>query len=97
MANVFSKLKQIKDLRNQAKELQGALGNESISAEYDGVIVAVNPSFEVTDVKIEKDLTKEQLAKAFQKATNEAVKKTQKVVAQKIQAMGGLSKFGGSN
>ena len=95
MANVFSKLKQIKDLRSQAKQLQGALGDEKSTADYDGVHITVNGQFELIDVNIERDLNRDQLAKAITKAGTEAIKKMQKTVAQKIQAMGGLSKLTG--
>lgn len=95
MANIFGKLKQIKELRSQAKQLQGAIGNEVQTGEHDGVKVTANGNFELTEVKIDRDLTREQLSRAFQKAANDAIKKMQKVVAQKVQAMGGLEKFTG--
>lgn len=95
MANLFSKLKEIKDLRQQAKTLQGALAGETFTAESSGVSVTVNGSFELTEVRVTEELSREQVAGAFRRATNEAIKKMQKTVAQKVQAMGGLSKFGG--
>jgi DNA-binding protein YbaB len=97
MANVFSKLKQIKDLRSQAKQLQGALGNELSTAEQDGVSITVNGQFELTNVTIEHDLSRDQMSKAVAKAGTEAIKKMQKIVAQKIQAMGGLGKLTGQS
>jgi DNA-binding protein YbaB len=95
MPNLFGKLKQIKDLRAQAKKYQGAIGGELATAEHDGVSVTVNGSFELTNVVISRDLPREQLAKAMAKAGTEAIKRMQKTVAQKIQAMGGLGKLGG--
>lgn len=95
MPNVFGKLKQIKDMRDQAKKLQGAIGDEKSTAEHDGVSVTVNGSFELTDVQITRDLPREQVARAVAKAGTEAIKRMQKTVAQKIQAMGGLGKLGG--
>lgn len=95
MANIFGKLKQIKDLRTQAKQLQGAIGGETQTSEHDGVKVTTNGNFELTEVKIDRDLPRDQLAKAFQKSANDAIKKMQKIVAQKVQAMGGLEKFTG--
>ena len=50
MPNLFGKLKQIKDLRAQAKKYQGAIGGELATAEHDGVSVTVNGSFELTNV-----------------------------------------------
>lgn len=95
MPNLFSKLKEIKDMRQQAKTLQGALAGESYTAQSGGVSVTVNGSFELTDVKVTEELSREQAAAAFRKATNEAIKKMQRTVAQKVQAMGGLPKLGG--
>ena len=39
-------------------------------------------------------MTKVQIEKAFVDSSNEAIKKVQKVIAQKMQEMGGLSKLG---
>ncbi len=97
MPNIFGKLKQIKDLRDQAKKLQGAIGGELSTSEHDGVSVTVNGSFELTDVQIARDLPHDQLGRAVAKAGTAAIKAMQKTVAQKIQAMGGLGKLGGQS
>lgn len=91
---MFEKLKQIKDLRSQAKTMQSALAGESVSAEKGGVTITLNGNLEITAVAIADGLTKAQIEKAVLEASNEAVKKAQKVIAAKMQAMGGLSQFG---
>lgn len=91
---MFEKLKQIKDLRSQAKTMQSALANESVTAEKSGVTITLNGNLEMTAVAIADGMTKAQIEKAVLESANEAVKKAQKVIAAKMQAMGGLSQFG---
>ncbi len=91
---MFEKLKQIKDLRSQAKTMQSALASESVTAEKSGVTITLNGNLEMTAVAIADGMTKAQIEKAVLESANEAVKKAQKVIAAKMQAMGGLSQFG---
>ena len=91
---MFEKLKQIKDLRSQAKTMQSVLATESVTAEKGGVTITLNGNLEVTAFVIGDGMTKAQIEKASLDAINDAVKKAQKVIAQKMQAMGGLSQFG---
>lgn len=91
---MFEKLKQIKDLRSQAKTMQSALAGESATAEKNGVTITLNGNLEMTAVAIADGMTKAQIEKAVLEASNEAVKKAQKVIAEKMQAMGGLKNFG---
>lgn len=87
---MFNKLKQIKDLRSQAKQMQNALANEKVTVEKSGVIVTMNGNMEVIKLEIKEDLSKEAIQDKTKDAFNEAVKKTQKIMAQKMQEMGGL-------
>ena len=91
---MFNKLKQLKDLRDQAKDLQSALAEEKIDVEKNGVKIVMDGNMQIVDVIIEKDLSKEDMAKAIKEATNDAIKKTQKNMAMKVQQMGGLPGFG---
>ncbi len=91
---MFEKLKQIKDLRSQAKTMQNALSGESASAEKGGVTITLNGNLEVQSVVIADGMTKAQIEQATKEAANEAIKRIQKVIAQKMQAMGGLKNFG---
>lgn len=91
---MFEKLKQIKDLRSQAKTMQSALATESVTAEKSGVTITLNGNLEITSVVIGDGMTKAQIEKAVLEAANDAVKKAQKIIAQKMQDMGGLSGLG---
>jgi len=87
---MFSKLKQIKDLRDQAKKMQNALGGETVNAEKNGVRVKMNGNMEVTELTVPADLPKESLERAAKDAINDAIKQTQKLMAKKMQEMGGF-------
>ncbi len=91
---MFEKLKQIKDLRSQAKTMQNALSGESATGSSGGVTISLNGNLEVTSVVIGDGFTKAQIEAATKDAANEAIKKIQKIIAQKMQAMGGLKNFG---
>lgn len=87
---MFEKLKQIKDLRAQAKTMQNALSGEAASVEKNGVKVTINGNLEITELTIAEGAG----AATVKDATNEAIKKVQKIIAQKMQDMGGLKNFG---
>jgi DNA-binding protein YbaB len=74
--------------------MQSVLATESVTAEKGGVTITLNGNLEITAVTIADGMTKIQIEKATMDAVNEAIKKAQKVIAQKMQAMGGLSQFG---
>jgi len=94
---MFSKLKEIKDLRQQAKSIQGVLAKESVetSAAWGKVKVKMNGNQEVQKVEIDVDMMtpakKSDLEKGLQEAVNDAIKKAQKIMAEKIRAHGGLN------
>lgn len=91
---MFEKLKQIKDLRSQAKSMQNALSGESATVEKNGVTVTMNGNLEITNLTIADSLVGLQAANATREAINEVIKKVQKIIAQKMQDMGGLKNFG---
>ncbi|MDP2708727.1 MAG: YbaB/EbfC family nucleoid-associated protein [bacterium] len=90
---MFNKLKQFKDLRNQAKTLQAALAQESVQYEKSGINIAMNGNLEITSLTISPDITREKLPGAVTETVNETIKRAQKVMAKKVQEMGGLSGF----
>jgi len=90
---MFSKLKQFRDLRNQAKTLQNALAGENITVEKNNVKITINGNMEITQISINENLSKNNLEKTLVDCLNEAIKKTQKVMAKKIQDMGGIQGF----
>lgn len=87
---MFNKLKQFKDLRSQAKQMQNALAVESTTLEKNGVRLTMNGNLEITELVINENLHKESLERIIKDLTNEAVKKTQRIMAEKMRAMGGL-------
>ncbi len=91
---MFEKLKQIKDLRSQAKTMQNVLAEESVTAERGGVTIKLNGNLEVLSVAIGEGMTKVQIEQASKDAMNDAIKKAQKIIGQKMQEMGGLKNFG---
>lgn len=90
---MFNKLKHLKDLRNTAKQMQNALANESVTVQRGGVQVSMNGNMEITKIIINEDLAKESLEGVLADCVNEAIKKTQRVMAQKMQEMGGLPRL----
>ena len=91
---MFNKLKHIKDLRSQAKTMQNALSQESVTVEKGGVKVIMNGNMEITSITINDELAKDSLEGMLTDCMNEAIKKTQKIMAQKMQEMGGLPGMG---
>ncbi len=100
MPSIFSKLKQIKDLRNQAKSIQGLLAKErvEVTAAWGKVKLILSGNQEVQEVNIDPELLapgrKSELESALKQAITEANKKVQKVMAEKVRASGGLDLAG---
>lgn len=91
---MFNKLKQFKDLRDQAKTMQNALSTESITIEKKGIKIVMNGNMEITELTIPDGLNNKEISGYMKDAVNEAVKKVQKLMATKMQEMGGLSGLG---
>lgn len=91
---MFEKLKQIKDLRDQAKTIQNALAGETITGSSHGISIVMDGNMNVKTVSLEKEMTKEEVEKHMPDAINDVVKRTQKVLAEKMRAMGGLPGLG---
>lgn len=90
---MFNKLKQFKDLRAQAKKMQNTLAGETVIVEKGGIKVVMSGNMEITSLSINENLAKESLEGMLADCINEAIKKTQRLMAQKMQEMGGLPKF----
>ncbi len=91
---MFEKLKQIKEIRDQAKVIQAALSGETITADKAGITVVMDGNMNVKEVKLSKEMTKEEIEKHMPEAFNDVIKKTQKVLAEKMRAMGGIPGLG---
>ncbi len=92
--SVFSKLKQFKDLREQGKQLQNALAGESATVASGGVGITMDGNFQLTGVAIDEELLnpakKAKLEEAIKNAHSDALKKMQRIMASKMQEMGGM-------
>lgn len=94
---IFSKLKQYKDLRDQAKSMQNALAQETVYADAHGgqVQVVMDGNQHLNGVQIDEQMMKPEkkatLEKAIQEAVNNAVKKAQMAMAKKAKEMGNLN------
>jgi len=90
---MFNKLKQFKDLRSKAKTLQNAMSQESVTIEKGGIKVVINGNLEITQININEDLAKDSLEGMLADCINDAIKKVQRLIAQKMQEMGGMPNF----
>lgn len=100
---MFNKLKQFKDLRDQAKHLQGELEKEVISTSAVGnqVVLTMNGNLTITGLAIDDALmnpaSKEKLVNGIKDAHSDALKKMQRILAFKMKEMGGLPNIPGFN
>jgi DNA-binding YbaB/EbfC family protein len=96
---MFNKLKQFKDLRDSAKEMQNALAGESVTVSSSGVHLTMNGNLELTKVEIDTELLvvdkKSKLQSAIMDAHKDAMKKMQRIMAMKMKEMGGLPNIPG--
>jgi len=92
---MFSKLKQVQELRSQANQIKSALSAEMVegSGAWGKLKITMDGNQEVKKVVVDPELlgNKEKLEAAIADAANDAVKKAQRVMAQKMQSMGGLN------
>ncbi|MEI6529457.1 MAG: YbaB/EbfC family nucleoid-associated protein [Candidatus Falkowbacteria bacterium] len=87
---MFSKLKQFQDLRSQAKTMQSALSQESITEEKNGIKIVLNGNMEVTSITLNESLSKSSQEDVLKNCFNDAVKRAQRLMAKKLQDMGGI-------
>jgi len=98
---MFNKLKQFKDLRDQAKTMQSELAKESLTVTELGgdISITMDGNLEVTDLTIAESLfspdKKKKVEKGVIDAFTGAKKKMQKVMATKMREMGGLPNIPG--
>jgi len=87
---MFDKLKQLKQLR----DLQNALGKEKLEFEKNGIRVTINGKMEIEEIKLctETEISKQE--KVLKDCINDAVRKMQFKVAQKMSEMPGMKNFG---
>lgn len=91
---MFNKIKAIKDLRSQAKDMQKSLSTISSTGSGAGgdITITINGNQVITDVTISDELlqNKEKLQEGIKDAFAKAHKDIQKDMAKAMQEMGGL-------
>jgi nucleoid-associated protein EbfC len=91
---MFSKLKQFKDLKNQANQIKNSLAEESAegSAEWGKIKIKIDGNQEVLSVEINPELltsdNKDKVEAGIKEATNDATKKVQRIMADKMKESG---------
>ncbi len=90
---MFNKLKQFKDLRSKAKDLQSELATitDEGSSGWGKVKVVVNGNQDIQSVSIDPAVmdNRKKLEDLVKVATNDAMKKIKGKMAKKLQEMGG--------
>lgn len=87
---MFSKLKQFQDLRSQAKTMQNALAQETVTEERNGVKIVLNGNMEVISLTLGDGLSKSSQEEALKTCFNDALKRAQRLMAKKLQDLGGI-------
>lgn len=88
---MFGKLKQVKDLRKQAKEVQNKLSqiHGTGEAESGQISITLDGSHAIEEISIDKELldptNKSIIEEGVKTAHSKAVKKIQKVMAQQMR------------
>ena len=96
---MFNKLKQFKDIRDQAKTLQNQLADETVEvSEFGGrITLKMDGNMTVQDFNIDPEMLRpenaKQVAEATKDAFNNAQKKIQKIMAEKMRESGGPDMF----
>lgn len=100
---MFNKLKQFNDLRKQANQLKTVLAAETVTVEKNSLTVVMDGNQEVKSLTINPTYLsadkKDQIERETKEAINEAIKKVQRVMAEKMRSMGGFNipGMGGDN
>jgi len=77
---MFDNFKQLKKL----KELKDSLAKERIEIEKEGIKVVINGKMEMEEVKLNSELDIEQQQRIIKDCFNEAVRKIQRIAAEKM-------------
>ena len=95
---MLGKLKQFKDLREQGKKMQTAMSGETVTASDGGVTITMDGSMQISGIAIDDNLLsptkKDKLYGSIKSAHKDVMRKIQKIMATKMQEMGGLEGMG---
>ena len=91
---MFNKIKAIQQLKNQANQIKKVLAEEKIegSGSWGKVKIFMDGNQEVLSVEIAQEIVgdKVKLESGIKEAVNDAIKKVQRVMAQKMSQLGGI-------
>lgn len=90
---MFNKLKQFRDLRNKAKTLQNVLSEIKVEAESQGIKIVMDGNQKINSLTIPENFTAKDVEKILPLLFNDTIKKVQRIMAEKMQGMGGLDQF----
>lgn len=92
---MFSKLKQFKDLRDQAKKIQDVLKDVTVegTGAWGKIKIEMNGNQEITSVTIDPEMMtdKAKLEAGMKEAFNDTAKKAQRSMAEAMKKTGGLN------
>ena len=80
---MFDNLKKLQQL----KAIKNSLEKEKIVTENQGTKVIMNGKMEIEEIQLSSELNKEEQEKVLKDCINEAMKKIQMIVAQKMMQM----------
>ncbi len=90
---MFKLLKQAKEMQSQMKKVQEELKNKTIQVDTQGVQIMMNGKQEIQSLKITPELlsgaTTDKLEKVFLRAFNEAITKSQELMASEMKKISG--------
>lgn len=94
---MFDKAKDLYRLQKQAKQIKKELKNVHIEAEVSGVMVTINAEMEIISVSIPEETRSDpRLESYLTEAFNKAMKKAQKIAAERMKGVMGEMGFPGA-
>lgn len=87
--SLLSKFGDLKKMKSQAQAMQAMLAQEQITAEHNGISITMNGNQEILNMTISDEAfnNKEELVKNLKNVFAEAIKKVQRLMANKIGSM----------
>jgi len=85
---MFNKLKQFNDLRDQAKSLKDTLASEQVEVVSDGIKLVMDGNQKIIALTLPEELNKQELETRIPEIFDQALKKVQRLMMEKVQAGG---------
>ncbi len=83
---MFNKLKQFKELADQARNLKSALAEEKVEVENQGIRLVMDGNQKIISLTLPEHINKDELERLLPVVFNEAIAKVQRLIAAKMQA-----------